>query len=62
MTHDLVRQSPEESPWTEREDIKKEMGGDTYTDLYKASDLLSDYIDANSDVFGTADHVALFTV
>ena len=54
-------QSAAESPWTEGKDTKRVLGGDTYVDTEKSLVLLSEYVEDHDDVFGTADHVALFT-
>ena len=49
--------------WTERSDLKTTWSGQSYTDMYKSQDVLGEYIEdeQHRDVFGTADHVALFT-
>jgi len=57
----VVWQSPSESPWTEDSGLKRILGDETYTDMAKALKALGDYVKGNSDVFGSVDHVALFT-
>ena len=59
----VVLQSAEESIWTEHSNLTTTWSGDsyTYTDVYKSLDVLEDYVKAQVSMFGSVDHVALFT-
>jgi len=50
-----------DSVWTERSDVKITWSGESYTDAYKALDVLGKYVDDHADLFDSVDHVALFT-
>jgi len=58
-----VLQSPEESVWTERSDLKITWpeNGDAYTNAYIALDVLGEYVEEHSNMFESVDHVALFS-
>ena len=49
--------------WTERSDLKITWSGRSYTDALKSHVVLGEYIEdeRHRNVFGTVDHVALFT-
>jgi len=47
--------------WTERSDLKITWSGNSYTDAYKALDVVGEFVEDRSDMFDTVDHVALFT-
>jgi len=58
---DVTLQTEEESFWTERYDVKTTWSNQSFSDAYTAHDLLGNYTEEKSDIFESADHVALFS-
>jgi len=54
-------QSPEQSVWTERSDLKVTWSGNSYTDAYKSLDVVGEFVKDHADMFDSVDHVSLFS-
>lgn len=57
-----MMQSPSESPWTERSDVRISYGSAVYTNMYKALPIFEDWIPSKLSQLGfTFDQATLFT-
>jgi hypothetical protein len=56
-----IRQTPEDSSFTEGLDVIMSRNGSSYTNANTALAKFASFVANNTQLFGSADHVALFT-